>query len=448
MSERSPTRIVKTYELSIRSPGEVYEWLSQRPQDGKDAKRDWDEETEMALLDRNEPLIELGLARYSTSHRVLRRIFTNRLGHDQGDTAIRLTLLQYGRSPRLAAEEFPQLLFEGGGGQVAMASWLSTASDSDITALFSNRALSRSFLLNFFEQKEVWGAITDWNRHVAIRAFNANSWFFESYPVPNVVGRIWDEYKAVFTAAWKLVETVDTTLDWATTLAATVTRISLVGPGKDARNIAARWASPDPAKEQDTPKLGQLTCWEEIRRRLLASGMSNTKESRDECLKSDDIAIRAIGYGRFQFTPDEVKVLGADERALVVNCLLGNLYMWRTKELRCAIYALCSDFDRADKSGTWENLSRYQCAEVEWKEQEPDWFKDENNAEYDASGAIVRPDEKPVTVGKFKEKIEELTSSVTRHFDAADQRLEGISSIAVLILLGVVGLIIYLVRRG
>lgn len=448
MSERSPTRIVKTYELSIRSPGEVYEWLSQRPQDGKDAKRDWDEETEMALLDRNEPLIELGLARYSTSHRVLRRIFTNRLGHDQGDTAIRLTLLQYGRSPRLAVEEFPQLLFEGGGGQVAMASWLSTASENDIAALFSNRALSRKFLRNFFEQKEVWGAITEENRNVAIRAFNAKSWFSESYPSPVLGGHVKDEYMAVFTAAWKLVETVDTTLDWATTLAVMVGRISWISPGKDARIVATRWASPDPVAEEDAAKLGHLTCWQQIRGQLFAPGRCPPVEPRDEYLKSDDIAVRAVGYAYCQFTPEEVKVLGEGERALVLNCLFDNPSMWQNKELRGAIKALCWEVDAANEDETWDNVSRYDCLVKEWSEAFPKWFEDENNPEYDARGALINPDDKPVTVGKFNEKIEELTSSVARHIDAANQRLMGINSIAVLILLGVIGLIIYLVRRG
>lgn len=448
MSERSPARIVKAYELSIRSPQEVYEWLSHRPQDTSEVERDWDEETEMALLGRNEPLIELGLARYSNNHSRLRRIFTNRLGQAEGDTAIRLTLLCYGRSSKPAAYEFPQLLFEDRGGKVAMTSWLTTASENDISALFSNPALSKNFLLNFFEQKEVWEAITEENRHVAIRAFNAKSWFSESCPSPGLGGYVEDEFRAVFTAAWKLVETVDTTLDWATTLAVMVGRMSWIGPGKDARIVATRWAGPDPAKEENTAKLGHLTCWQQIRRRLFAPGRSPPTEPRDEYLKSDDIAVRAVGYAYCQFTPEEVKVLGADERALVLNCLFDNPSMWRNKELRGAVYDLCWELDAANEGGTWDNLSRYHCLVKEWSEMLPEWFEDENNAEYDARGALINPDDKPVTVGMFNEKVEELTSSVTRHIDDANQRLMGINSIAVLILLGVIGLIIYLVRRG
>ncbi len=448
MSERSPARIVKAYELSIRSPGEVYEWLSHRQQDASDAERDWDEETEMALFDRNEPLIELGLAQYSTSHNILRRIFTNRLGLGEGDTAIRLALLRNGRSLRPAAYELPQLLFEDGGGKISMASWLSKASESDISALFSNRTLSKNFLLNFFEQKEVWGAITEKNRRVAIRAFDANSWFSKSYPSPFLNGDVQDEYMAVFTAAWKLAGTVDTTLDWATSLAVMFGKISWCGPGKDARTVATRWASPDPAGEQEAAKLGHLTCWQQIRRRLVAPGRSLTGEPRDEYLKSDDIAVRAGGYRYCQFTPDEIKVLGAGERVLVLDCLLDNPSMWQNNELRGAIYDLCREIDAANEGDTWDNRIRYHRLAEEWSEMQPDWFKDEKSVEYDARGALINPDDKPVTVGKFKEKIGELTSSVTRHFDAADQRLEGINSIAVLILLSVIGLIIYLVRRG
>ena len=448
MSERSPARIVKAYEFSIRSPGEVYEWLSHRPQDASDAERDWDEETEMALFDRNEPLIELGLARHSTSHNILRRIFTKRLGQAEGDIAIRLTLLRYGRSSKPAAYEFPQLLFEGGGGKITMASWLSKASESDISALFSNSALSKGFLLNFFEQKEVWAAITEENRHVAIRTFKPNSWFSESYPSPVLSGHVKDEYMAVFTAAWKLVETVDTTLDWATTLAVMVGRISWIGPGKDARIVATRWVSPDPDKAEDTAKLGHLTCWQQIRKRLWLPDRSLTGEQRDEYLKSDDIAVRAAGYEWCQFTPDEVKELGAGEKALVLNCLLDNPSMWQNKESRGAIYALCWEVDTANEGGAWDSLSRYHCLTETWSKRLPKWFEDENNAEYDASGALVNPDDKPVTSRKFNEKLEEVTLSVTSHLDAADQRLIGINSVAVLTLLGVIGLIIYLVRRG
>ena len=171
-------------------------------------------------------------------------------------------------------------------------------------------------------------------------------------------------------------------------------------------------------------------------------------EPRDEYLKSDDIAVRAVGYGYCQFTPEEVRVLGEGEKALMLNCLFDNPSMWQNKELRGAINALCWEVDAANEDEAWDIVSRYDCLVKEWSETFPEWFEDENNPEYDARGALINPDDKPVTVGKFKEKIGELTSSVMRHFDAADQRLEGINSIAVLILLSVIGLIIYLVRRG
>ena len=448
MSERSPAQIVKAYELTVRSPGEVYDWLSQRPQDARDAERDWDDETEMALLRRNEPLIELGLARYSTCHIVLRSIFTSRRGDGEADTAVRLTLLRHGRCSRFASNEFPQILFEGGDRELAMASWLSVASENDISALFANPALSNEFLLDFFEQQEVWAANAEGSRHVAIRAFADNPRCSEAYPSRVLGSYDADKCRAVFTAAWKLAETVETTLDWAVTLAVMFGRLASGSHLENAKTIATRWVSQDPDEEQKAATGGYLSFWQQIRKRLSAPDKEVTREQRDDYLNSDDIAVRAAAYEYGQFTPDEVKGLGENERALVVSCLLDNPHMWQNKELRGAIYALCWVVDTANEGGVWNNLSQYHCSTEAWSKSHPDWFKDENNAEYDASGALVNPDDKPVTSGKLNEKLEEVTLSVESRVDAVNQRLIRLGSIAVLMCLGVFGLVIYLVWRG
>ena len=448
MSERYPARIAKAYELTVRSPGEVYEWLSKRPQDSRDAEPDWDDETEIALLSRNEPLIELGLARYSTCHSILRSIFNSRQGDGEADTAVRLTLLRHGRCSRFANNEFPQLLFEGGDRELAMASWLSVASENEISALFSNPELSNDFLLAFFAQQEVWAAIAEENRHVAIRAFADNPRCSETYPSRDFGGYDSDKYKAVFTAAWKLAETVETTLDWAVTLAVMFGRLAAGGHVEGAQSIAMRWVCHDPDEQRNAAKGGYLSFWQQIRKRLSAPDRSLTGEQRDEYLKCDDIAVRAAAYEYGEFTPDEIKGLGENEKALLVNCLLDNPHMWQNKDLRGAINALCWEVDTANEGGVWNSLTQYHCNSEEWSKNHPDWFKDENNAEYDASGKLVNPDDKPLTNRIFNEKLGELTSSVISRVDVVNQRLTRLGFIAVLLLLGVFGLAIYLVWRG
>ena len=140
--------------------------------------------------------------------------------------------------------------------------------------------------------------------------------------------------------------------------------------------------------------------------------------------------------------------MGENEKALLVNCLLDNPHMWQNKDLRGAINALCWEVDTANEGGVWNSLTQYHCSSEAWSKSHPDWFADERNAEYDASGRLVNPDDKPVTNGIFNEKVEELTSSVVSRVDALNQRLTRLGSIAVLMLLGVFGLVIYLVWRG
>ncbi len=455
MSERSPARIVTAYELSVRSPGEVYEWLSQRPQNARDAKRDWDEETEMSLLKRNDPLIELGLARYSTYHTILRNIFTSRQGRSEADTGVRLTLLRHGGASRLTLNEFPQSLFEGVDGEITMQSWLSTASENEISALFSNPALSNNFLLRFFEQKAVWMAMTEENRHVAIRAFADNPRCSTKSVSLRLKGYSEDEYNAVFTAAWKLAETVDTTNEWAKALDVLYSKMESGRVNIDnAVSSAKRWVNSDPDEGIAATKDGFMSSWQQLRKRLVAPEKTLSREQRDKYLKSDDIAIRAAAYEYSLFTPDEIKGLGENEKGLLITCLLDNPEIWRTKATRDALNFLCWGLISAAEDGDsdnvdgWDKLSDFHSHAETWSKSHPDWFEDEKNSEYDESGKLVNPDDKPVTAGIFTEKLSDLNSLITRHLDAVSQRLRKLDSTVRLIFYCVIGLIIYLVWRG
>jgi hypothetical protein len=71
-------------QLVNSSPEYVYEWLRSHAE-GQKAVDDLDEEAEKALLMRQQPLVDLGLARYGGSQEVLRRLFRESTASSSSD---------------------------------------------------------------------------------------------------------------------------------------------------------------------------------------------------------------------------------------------------------------------------------------------------------------------------------------------------------------------------
>jgi hypothetical protein len=188
--------------LRVAPPKDIYDWLERRSMDKSTLKRVEADEFEMTLLARNDPLIDLGLASFGTSIKVAKILFFIKHDDTQADhpcrEALPLAVLKNGALSK--AEDysgFPVSLFEENNSADASertaaslkvsertaaslkasertAAWLGTATEAEISALFSNPELDNTFLSDFIENSGVWASVPEAVRLSAIYAFASN----------------------------------------------------------------------------------------------------------------------------------------------------------------------------------------------------------------------------------------------------------------------------------
>ena len=153
---RSYKTVIQEAELLDSSPAVVTEFLKKRAAQSKDERRDddVDEEFESALHGRNDPLINLALARYGQFNTAVLPLFKG--GEPSG--AIRLAVLANTALGDVFFSRFPVALF---GSPEQTAVWLATAPDAEILALFENPKLDDSFLRDLLEGSKPWDSIPE-----------------------------------------------------------------------------------------------------------------------------------------------------------------------------------------------------------------------------------------------------------------------------------------------
>lgn len=153
---RSYKTVIQEAELLASSPAVVTEFLKKRAAQSKDERRDddVDEEFESALHGRNDPLINLALARYGQFNTAVLPLFKG--GEPSG--AIRLAVLANTALGDEFFSRFPVALF---GSPEQTAVWLATAPDAEILALFENPKLDDSFLRDLLEGSKPWDSIPE-----------------------------------------------------------------------------------------------------------------------------------------------------------------------------------------------------------------------------------------------------------------------------------------------
>ena len=208
--------VMKEAELKSRSPDGVFEFLMKRAslphRDEESAIVD--EYAELALLERQNDLINLGLAKYARHAETLQALFFAEGASD----AIKWSVLQNN------AIEYGVLgaFFSGRcnlfGDMKTAVEWINTASDRELVALFTNPNVGDKFLAGLFKRQEPYNLIDDMRFSEIVGMLSRNKRMLEDRDVDDDdEGGYWGGYVESIDV-WPLCATVSVNERWATAL--------------------------------------------------------------------------------------------------------------------------------------------------------------------------------------------------------------------------------------
>lgn len=364
---RSSSVLINEARLLASGPDAVAAWLAAPD------RKDYDSLLELNLLDRNERLIDLALAAHGTSDEVMHQLFA------RNDVIVRAAILSNRTFIKSAYLYFKGWAFATKTGDWK---WLADLSKTESEALFSNPSLPDRFVINFFEQGDVWQALDDDQRFFAAdcmcktlldRDLTTNFWDLD------------DTTSDVLNVAWMFARMAPVTIPWAYLLGGLYSKLPPSAFSRfGALAVAERWRpanqdGDDVAVEKSDRRLGHLGPYGSVRSGLaFFAAVNNTSgnETRNLIMNSEDVAIRCGGYREFDFTVDEITSAISLDGGLACSNFLLNARVWRRAETRAALEGACGNLSK-DISYNWSFLKDYRDLEVKYKSDVPAWFEGE-----------------------------------------------------------------------
>ena len=409
----------------VSSPEHVYRWLEARAAKASEDRRflhEGDEELERALLARNAPLIDLGLARFGLQPAIAKQLFAraesadvNQLTHAR---ALRMAVLS-NQALSKNSWDLPAVVIDGGDDDLAR--WIATAEHTEIAALFENPTVDDSFLRDFLEGKKTWEAMDEERRLQAVCALTKNERTRTPYDDRFFMDGWADySYHSVFNAAWQLAETVPTQLVWAHALSSLYDR--LVRKASSVENpldVAERWyADPTDVKlverESSANQSGYLGPYQNVRKGLAMLALAQDSAIGNDLMASDDIALRAGAYASMAMSPEQIVAAYQRDGEIAVNCAVYNLEVWHKPETRQALRGISWQAVHDDQHADLMAANIFNTVEERMKKEHPDWFKDE--------GYEMEISDQPSSKSDIARAVESLDQLKMR-IDAADRRL-------------------------
>ena len=384
---------------------------------------DYDEDFEKALLDRNDPLINLSLARYAFFLNTVAGMFRAA----EPDSPIRLACLANKNVQGQIFARFPVALF---GGESEMLEWLLEPPQMEAYALFQNPTIDESFLRDLLERdpKKPWAAVLDdrLGLFVSILARNARMW--EPYDDSHLDGYAEYSHNAVFGAAWELAEKVGPAERWANVLSDLYQR-SLPSYGlKDPLGIAGRWfTDPNDEKalkdEADHVARGYLSGFQGVRRGLARLALLTGGIKADDLLNNTDISLRCAVYAHGTLTPVQIEAAYAKDGELAYMEMVRNENLWGTVESRTALSRNAWAVTNADKYSDLLAVNILKGMQEDMARKHPDWFAGDDDY------IAPNPDESPATKADLHALGERIDgSTIAAAFSAMKKILDSTHS--------------------
>ena len=354
------------YWLTHANANAVFEWLREQ----KPCFRFLDkaEEIETTLIRRNEPLINLGLALYATdlSDETSLSLFRN------NDRTIKKAALSGGI--RLSSSFYWYERHE------VLDEILNSFDEELLEPLLSNESIGDDLLVSLYEREKPFNSLTDeqWLTAIAFTASNPRI----STPLDELPwdGTYYFRYCQVFTAGWKLFETLPVNKNSAAVLSRLGKNLVPDKPhDMDVFATIKRWEVEDDGESNGLINL-YVRC-RYILAKLIGCGAFAVKDSlKDvgtefESLKdSDDLALRQSYYSRFrEYKPEEVRKLFEKDNNKFLNVAIYNTTLYMNEDVREELRQCCSDYE-----AQYENLypESFDAQVERLTKEHPEWFPD------------------------------------------------------------------------
>jgi hypothetical protein len=407
---REPAFSVLEAQLAASSPDRVFAWLEARAGRAEDSHADADPHVEQALLARQDPLINLGLAQYGIEDETVKALFNSTDAAHR--PALRLAVLSNQALATHQAYHTGKLIEALIGYHANVGEWLPGLSNEELWALFTNPTLEDNFLIDFLEQKTGWHEFDERRQIFVLRALAKNPRMTAHYD--SVIMDGYAEYKhgAVFSAAWELAETVPVKIQWCWALYELFRHTAPDSMMEKPLEVAKRWV-PDPADaravtaEESSLESGYLGAFallrEEIARLALKGSASGAK--LDDLLAHEDLAVRLAACRNGRLTEAQIAAAVERDPKFVFGAVVTNEWLWSRASTREILKDLA--WKQPDPRSYMDAPNMYRHMEAEFRQKQPAWFKDE-----DQQPEPVDEDSLPVTRGELKEAVAELSGKI------------------------------------
>ena len=363
------------YWLTHVNSETVFEWLKeQKPnfQDHSDLK-----EIEKTLIDRQEPLINLGMTLHANlSAETARNLFRN------SDRTIKKAIFA-GPSVELALNHSLSFsLPECAGALYAEFEEIIDSFDEELLkSLLTNESIPDDLLVSLYERKMPFNSLADeqWLKAIAFTASNPRI----STPLDKLP---WDapyffSYCKVFTAGWKLFETLPVNKNSAAVLSRLGENLVPDKPhDMDVLATIKRWEV-----ESDGENDGLINSYVECRyvlAKLIGGGAWPVKDqikdigTEFESLKdSDDLALRLSYYNRFCANkPEEVRELFEKDNNKFLDVAIYNTNLYINEDIRKELRQCCWDYE--DPNALMIYPEGFEAQVERLTKEHPEWFPD------------------------------------------------------------------------
>lgn len=366
----------------------------------------WDsisEETEAALLERNDPLVNLRLAEFCLYPATANALFHQ----DPSDWAVRSLVLSNQKIAKgLLLESFPECLF---GSVEALRAYLSSITPDDASVLFANPTIDDGFLEEVLRLGDYWRAMPARARLVALSGLAENPKLQKAVDTADHAdGWGWHMAGKPFHAAWRLVIALDANADNARHLSHLYDRLAPYCLERDGiLDSLAKWIPQNENEREEEGKVnegGDLSSYQTIRRAAAAMLLQKHDVKQEHLLASGDNAIRCGAYLAGRFAPEEIKSAIERDGWLATASLLQNPNCWRTSEHRDALndgvsVAANATFTNAPELAYWE----HQRWGKKIANEHPEWFESDE--------VDLEPEDKPLTESSTGDLIRHVVTS-------------------------------------
>ncbi|RKU15597.1 hypothetical protein C6501_06795 [Candidatus Poribacteria bacterium] len=346
------------YWLTHADANSVFEWLREE----KPYFTTSEEEIATVLIERDEPLINLGVALYGRrlSNKTLQHLYSN------DDRRIKKAALSanFGIPIIVSWAASPEVL-----GEI-----LNSFDEELLNSLLSNESIDQRLLVFLYKRERYFSNLTDkqWLKAIAFTVSNPRIGTpLDKYP-PSL--NEFGSYHEVFSTGWKLFETLSVNQETAVVLSHLGENlVPTEPPGMDVFATIKRWEVESEAEEEPL-----LNAYDRCRF-VLAKLIREYSGTEFESLKdSDDLALRSSYYDRFRAKkPEEVRKLFEKDNDKFLNVAIYNTNLYRSEDIREELRKCCFDYEHPPSYIALRSYPASFNAEVERLTKEhPEWFPD------------------------------------------------------------------------